>query len=255
MIVVLLLLVIILLGIALPIGYRQLVYLCYCAFPKDKHFLALKTYQQHYHKYFPTFLFIIYLAIMVCVEVMPVELVVNIVKNAPLSLSDITPYQLFVLVIYSWKIIFAALLVLISSLDFKLHLIPLRLLLGLFIWVIFYQMLVVFIPMVDPLAQISLMASNQESVEHILYGQWWLWKGFFSLLLWLGFYIIRQGVGIADIYFLWVLLFLFDINRWLWVILIACLLGLIYALFIKRQKVFPFGPWIALSSWLFFSLS
>lgn len=256
----------------LPHIYRYLVYCCYCQFPKDSHFFRLKTYQHFQCRYWVVLLFLLYLGAALGLRV------ANSGYYEESSELEGLVYMLFAdgFVLGIWYMLLAALLALMSSVDFKLHLIPLRLLLMLLFWVVIYHFILL------GAWQKEDFGVGNMPVNPMITLSWWVDRGLWSIALWLIYRLVRYGIGMADIYFLWVLMFLFDGYSWLWVVCIACLLGVGYAFFswladiwrvvlleilfrqkraIERHfkqmqmqwvqhKTVPFGPWIALAAWL-----
>ncbi len=191
--------------------YRFFIYHCYCQFPRHVYFYQHKTYQRS--SSYRSLLFWAVLYMLIWSYALPLTITV------PLGVL-FGLYSFFVLV---------------SSLDFKLRLLPLRLLCGLALFIVSYR-----------------YAFNQTIV--------WadqMQMGLMTSLLW---YITRQGIGLADIYLLLILSFLFPMDRWLWLMLLATLMGLSYVLMLRLTQMssvqsIAFAPWICLSAWLILLLT
>lgn len=186
--------------------YRFFIYHCYRRFPRHIYFYQHKTYQRSSSYRSLLFWAILYLGI--CGYALPSTL------NLPLSVLC-GLYSFFVLV---------------SSLDFKLRLIPLRLLCGLAIFILSYRYI----------------------FEQTIFWEAQIHMGLIVCILW---YITRQGIGFADIYLLFILSFLFPIEQWLWLLLSSALMGLFYMLMLRLMQMgssqsIAFAPWICLSAWL-----
>lgn len=191
--------------------YRFFIYHCYCRFPRHIYFYQHKTYQRS--SSYRSLLFWAILYMLIWCYALP--LTMTLPSGVLFGL-----YSFFVLV---------------SSLDFKLRLLPLRLLCGLALFIATYCY--VFNQTIFWEAQIQM--------------------GLITALLW---YITRQGIGSADIYLLLILSFLFPMERWLWLMLLATLMGLFYVLMLRltqRSSVrsIAFAPWICLSAWLILLLA
>lgn len=191
--------------------YRFFIYHCYCRFPRHVYFYQHKTYQRS--SSYRSLLFWAILYMLIWCYALP--LTMTLPSGVLFGL-----YSFFVLV---------------SSLDFKLRLLPLRLLCGLALFIATYRY--VFNQTIFWEAQIQM--------------------GLITALLW---YITRQGIGSADIFLLLILSFLFPMERWLWLMLLATLMGLSYVLMLRltqRSSVrsIAFAPWICLSAWLILLLA
>lgn len=245
------------LGMALPKWYRWLVYLCYCRFPRNRHFKCLQSYKRKYDKEFILFLIVLYALWVLCFYVLADNVQCGLMSclswGLDMSLWEylIHSYQGFTfplekIVWMLWLGVLGAYLILISGVDFKLHLIPLRLLAGMFLWVMLYHVLIIYLT--PPQGLLNTFVLQNTFQDGVLSIQWWGQKVLVSLALWIGYRCTK--IGMADILFLWILVFLFDAYFWLWMVLIACLLGIGYAILLKQYRGFPFGPWIAISAWL-----
>lgn len=193
--------------------YRFFIYHCYRCFPRHIYFYQHKTYQRSSSYHSLLFWAILYMLIWCYACFLPLTI------RLPLGVL-FGLYSFFVLV---------------SSLDFKLRLLPLRLLCGLALLIVAYR---------------------------YVFNQTILWEsqlqmGLITCLLW---YITRQGIGFADIYLLLILSFLFPMEKWLWLMFLATLMGLSYVLMLRLVQMssvqsVAFAPWICLSAWLILLLA
>lgn len=231
-------LITLLLGGILPPLHRRLVYLCYCRFPKHHHFHSCKTYYRYCYSWFVQGLLWAYLLIAV--------IGVGCVWWSSKQMIVLNGFKMV------WGVLFAAQLVLISSVDFKLYLIPLRLLGCLGVWILLLRLTPYILHSASSIADVpatweAIVFYPYDGIHQI---SWWLQRCLLSMLLWCLYYFLRKGLGIADIYFLWILTLLFDTYTWLWGIVVACILGIAYALIRNTKDFLPFGPCIALSAWV-----
>lgn len=205
------LLIAILLSLIALVYYRWFIYQFYIHYPRDKHFYLVQTYTRTSSYAGLLFWWWIYalLLIMVCVRG----------KTFSYTLDA--------------YIVFLNAFALISSLDFKLHLIPIRLLV----------LLAVNTLLIRSSADLVLV----EQVQMLI-------------VLGLLYIVSRRGIGVADIYLLLIFSFLFPMEHWLWLIWIAASLGLLYALMLRLFRksgshTIAFGPWLCLSAWLILLLA
>ncbi|MDY3332094.1 MAG: hypothetical protein SOX43_09095 [Pelistega sp.] len=189
----------------LLLAYRQFIYAFYCRYPRDRHFYAVKSFRQSSSYWCLGFWWLLYSVLAVWSYRWEQEI----------------PYALPLLLVMLNSFAF------ISSLDVKLHLIPLRFIFGL--WGIFlYEGWGRF----DAVEQLFMLG-----ILCLLYG------------------VTRRGIGLGDIYLLAAFSFLFPMFQWLWLILLAALLGVCYGLMLRLLRIsssdtLAFAPWICLSAWL-----
>lgn len=198
----------------LPCGYRWFVYRFYRAFAKHAHFYQLKSYRRRYGYCFIFFLAGLYLVLW------------RVFKGDLPLLNHANSYLLLA----------GAFLVLISSIDFKLHLIPLSLLLGFAVCTLLYQ--------------------YQMYPLFVLFSMEKCWVLVFLLVCFIG---CRRGIGLADFYFMLIIGIVLSLELWLWMLLGATLCGICYGAMLRLRgylaQGFAFGPWLSLNTWLIFLLT
>lgn len=196
---------------ALPYLHRFWIYRFYCCFNRHSHFYQVKSYRQYYGQRFVCFFSALYLLLWGCFKgVLP-----------------------FVNVLDGILLLIGAIFVLITSLDFKIHLIPLSLLHSLFGSVMWYQYKV----------GISFEAFYPEK----------LWIFLIVGIFWA---ICRRGMGFADFYLMLVSGLVLSLYHWLWMLLLATSCAIVYVAMLRlrgdKRVWVAFGPWLSLSSWLMF---
>lgn len=196
----------IMMAIALLLSYRLLIYQCYRRFYKHIYFYQHKTYQRS--SSYRGLIFWIGLYASSYVYCIQAERLHHI----------------------GFFFAFGSCFALMSSLDFKLQLVPLRLLSVLFALIVFYRYVIAW----------PLSLGSQVQMLFVLF---------------ILYYATRKGVGLADIYLLCVLSFLFPIEQWMWLILLASGMGLSYGLMLRLTNsncshIIAFVPWICVSAWL-----
>ena len=67
------------------------------------------------------------------------------------------------------------------------------------------------------------------------------------ILFGLAYFISKKKLGLADVWYSGLIAFVFGIRLWYNAIIIACLLGLFFILFFRKQKI-PFIPFMTIGS-------
>ncbi|WP_159991620.1 prepilin peptidase [Pelistega ratti] len=215
---------VVMMGIAVSVVYRYTVLSFYRAYPKDPHFYQNKTYQRSYHHLFCSALFFLYILVYIIFAYL------SIIPNIGIKHYIALPFAFF--------------LTIIACVDCKLYLIPFWCLVGvLIIGGLYHLGQVLFIDTEVSLIDLMYIGFQEKIPFFIGIG----------VLYWL---VLRNRIGLGDIYFLMILLILFSVEVWLYAVLLACLLGILFACILKIVKksigYIAFGPWIALSTWLMF---